>query len=169
MAFPGKSTVESIESSSDSAPTSKKPAPSGPPKAKPSPRSAADSSLFSSVGKTATQSGQSGLGPEGSSPQLMTMQGFAMVQRGVQMMNLANPENPGLVAVLTDLMGRLQVILPQLTGQNPAAGGMGLFPNQMGMGQPGGMPGGGMGGPPPMGAPPMAGPPMMPPTGLPPQ
>lgn len=169
MAFPGKSTVESIESSSDAAPKGK-PSPQGPPPAKPKPRSAADSSLFSSVGQAAQQSGQAGLGAEGASPQLMSMQGLALVQRGVQMLNLANPENPGLVAVLGDLMGRLQAIVPQLVGGPAAAGGMGLFPNQMGMQQPGmGGPMQGPGGAPPMGAPPMAGPPITPPTSLPPQ
>ena len=159
------STVEGIDQKSSD---TLKGAPSGPPPAKPKPRSAADTSLFSSVGQAANQAGQDGMGAEGGSPQLLTMQGMALVQRGVQMLNLANPQNPGLVAILADLMGRLQAIIPQLVSGPAAAGGMGMFPNQMGMGQPptGAAPPMGA---PPMGAPPIAGPPIAPPTALPPQ
>src|SRR5438132_1145501 len=121
MAFPQKSAVESIESKGSSPSKSSS---QGPPPASPKPRSAADSSLFSSVGQSAQQAGQSGLGAEGGSPQIMTMQGLALVQRGVQILNLANPDNPGLVAVLTDLMGRLQAIVPQLVAGPSAQGGM---------------------------------------------
>lgn len=160
MASPQKSTVESIE---DKKPDSK-PAktPTGPPPASPKPKSAADSSLFSQVGQNAQQAGQAGMGQEGGSPQIMSMQGMALVTRGVQILNVANPDNPGLLAVLSDLMGRLQMIVPQLIGQGAQGGGQGLFPQQPGMGgppQPGMPPGGGMGGG--MPAPPMGGGPPM--------
>lgn len=151
----------------------------GPPPASAKPRTASDSSLYSTAGKAGMTDGMAGLGSEGNSPGLMGMQGLALVQRGIQMLNLSFPENPGLVAVLADLTGRLQTIIPQLAAQsvNGAAGGgmlgMGMQQPPPGMGMaPGPLPpapmigapaGGGM--PPgaaPMGAPP-AGPPLRPP------
>lgn len=115
--------------------------------------------------------GQSGLGAEGSSPAIIGMQGLALVQRGLQMLNLAFPENPGLVATLADITGRLQTMIPQLVAQasNPGMGGqqgMGMMGMAMQQPQPGmgggmPMPPGGM--PPSQGAPMQGGPPPMPP------
>ena len=148
MAFPPKTSVESI----DDADTSKdsKGGPKGPPPQSPKPKSQSPfaGSLFGQAGAAQTGEQSSGLGSEGSDPGIIGTQGYALIQRGIQMLNLAFPNDPGLAAVLTDVMGRLQLIIPQLVaGQNqPAGGGMGLFP-------PGGQP------PPPGGAPPSA-PPM---------
>jgi hypothetical protein len=166
MAFPANKSVQSLEDSD--APTKESSAFSGPPPASPKPRSATDSSLLSTAGKTSMEAGQGGLGQEGSSPALIGVQGMALIQRGIQMVNLAFPENPGLVAVLGGLTGRLQTMIPQLVAgsSNP---GMGLLsqmaarmpqpvPN-MAMG-PGGMP---PGGPMPPGAGGPVGPPMAPP------
>lgn len=179
MAFPSSKAVESLEQTTKE-PTKASLKAEGPPPASPGPRQAsADSSLYSSVGKSAMSAGASGLGAEGSEPSLIGMQGLALIQRGVQMVNLAFPENPGLVAVLGDVIGRLQMIVPQLVASS-ANQGMGLLTNMaqmmspMGMGQPGMMPGmppggmapGGPGGPVPPGMPPGAGPqPGMPPMG----
>jgi hypothetical protein len=149
MAFPPKSSVESLEEEEDS-PSKEDSKFSGPPPASPKPRSASDSSLFSSAGKAAMEAGQSGLGAEGSDPALIGVQGLALAQRGIQMMNLAFADNPGLVAVLSDLTGRLQSMIPQLVAGS-ANQGMGLMsqmaqmmpmpvPNQMGGGMPPGMP-----------------------------
>lgn len=121
----------------------------GPPAASPKPRSASDSSLYSTVGKAGTEGGMAGLGSEGNSPALMGMQGLALVQRGIQMLNLSFPENPGLTAVLADVTGRLQTMIPQLIAQSANAGG-----GMMGMMMQQGMGGAPMGGPPmPMGVP----------------
>lgn len=186
MAFPPKSAVQSVE---DPESPTKDPAggafsePKGPPPASPRPRAAsADSSAYSSAGKAAMEAGNQGLGAEGASGPLIGVQGLSLIQRGIQMVNLAFPENPGLVAILADLTGRLQSIIPQLVSASSNQGsGMGLLaqmsqqmPQPMPMGMPPGM-GGGMGAPggmppqgmPPGGAPPMAGPqgpPGMPPS-----
>lgn len=134
----------------------------GPPPASPRPRSAADSSLYSSVGKQAMEAGSAGMGEEGGQPAVIGMQGMALVQRGIQMLNLAFPENPGLPAVLADLTGRLQSIIPQLVAQS-ANEGMGLLSQMapmmspMGMQQPGMQPGMQPPGMPPGMAPGMAG------------
>lgn len=163
-------SVESLEDKESSSQDSKITA-KGPPAASPKPRSASDSSLYSTAGKAGTEGGMAGMGSEGNSPALMGMQGLALTQRGLQMLNLAFPDNPGLLAVLADITGRLQTLIPQLAMQssNGMAGGM---MGQMMQQQPG-MPMGGLppippvgglmaGGPPPMGGP--AGPPMMPPV-----
>lgn len=179
MAF-GSKAVQSIDDDEDEQSDSSEPdskdskKPSGPPAAQPKPRSASDSSLFSTAGKTAQEEGKAGLGPEGSDPSIIGMQGLTLVQRGIQMLSLGFPDNPGLTAVLADLTGRLQSIIPQLvSGASNGAGGMGLFGANMGgpmqPGQPpmggappmGGMPPGGM---PPPGMPPGGGPPMPPPN-----
>lgn len=173
MAFPAKVAVESIGDSPTKDSTDKATiGPKGPPPASPKPRSASDSSLFSTVGKKTQTDGQAGLGPEGSSPSMIGMQGMALTMRGLQMLNLAFPENPGLMAIVADLTGRLQTIVPQLVaGASNGGGGMGMFPQQgmqpqmPGM-QPGMPPQPGIGGMPPQGTPPMppgaGGPPQMP-------
>ena len=156
----------SSDSKSDTASSAK-----GPPAAFPRPRQAADSSVFAASGKAAAEGTQSGLGAEGASTAMLGMQGLAMVQRGLQMLNLSFPDNPGLVAVLADITGRLQSIVPQLIAQqsNGGAMGMGLFPQPQAAPP---IPGGAPQGAPPMGAPPMGaggppqgGPPPMPPMG----
>lgn len=134
-------------------------APSKPPKPAVKPKPASNSSLFNSVGKDAVTQGQAGLGPEGSSPQMIAMQGWALVSRGLQMMSLAFP---GIVPVLADLLGRLQQIIPQMVSDT-SNGGSGMFPPTGITPQQPPM----QGAPSPMG-PPQAGPPM-PSPGLPPQ
>lgn len=175
-----KSAVQSIDDEPDgdevAQDDSKKSKLSGPPPATPKPRSASDSSLFSSVGRATNEQSQAGLGGEGADPNIIGMQGLTLVQRGLQMLNLAFPDNPGLVAVLADITGRLQQIVPQLVAGS--SGSMGMFGSMMGqimpgMGQPGmGMPGMQPGMPPSMAPPPMggipAGPPMGGPMGAPP-
>lgn len=136
----------------------------GPPAASPKPRSAADSSLYSTVGQAGTTDGMAGLGSEGNSPALIGMQGLALVQRGLQMLNLAFPENPGLVAVLSDITGRLQTLVPQLVAQsaNSMGGGMmgmAMQQQQPGMGPMGALP---MGAAPGLPMPPSAGAPLPP-------
>ena len=166
MASTSRSTVESLENKgSDPEAKDSKTSAKGPPPAFPKPRTASDSSLYSTAGKEGMMGGSQGLGAEGNSPALIGMQGLALVQRGIQMLNLAFPEDPGLVAVLADITGRLQTLIPQLAvkSANASGGMMGMQMGQPGMGQPGmgmqpGMPpagpmgGGGMP-PAPMGAP----------------
>lgn len=153
MASTSRSTVESLEDKGSAPTNDSKTSPKGPPPAHPKPRSASDSSLYSQAGKAGMTDSMQGLGAEGNSPGIMGMQGLAMVQRGIQMLNLAFPENPGLVAVLADLTGRLQTLIPQLAmaSVNASQGGMMGAAMQPGMGGPG------------MGQPPMAGPGGMPP------
>lgn len=163
MASTARSTVESLENKgSDPETNGSKTSPKGPPPASPKPRSASDSSLYSTVGKEGLTGGMNGLGAEGNNPALVGQQGLALVQRGIQMLNLAFPENPGLVAVLADLTGRLQTMIPQLVAQSANASGMGMGGGMMGMAmqQPG--MGGPMGQPMP-GQPPVGGPGMPPP------
>jgi hypothetical protein len=171
MASTSRSTVESLDTKGSSTETEgSKTSPKGPPPASPKPRSSADSSLYATAGKAGMTEGLQGLGSEGNSPSIMGMQGLALVQRGIQMLNLAFPENPGLVAVLADITGRLQTLIPQLAMASSApAGGMMGAAMQPGMGQPGMMAGpmgaGPMGAPPPgAGAPPQPGAPMGPPV-----
>lgn len=171
MATTTRSTVESLEDKGSSQETSKS-FTKGPPPASPRPRSAADSSLYSTVGKAGVEKDVTGLGAEGNNPALVGMQGLALVQRGIQMLNLAFPENPGLVAVLADLTGRLQTLIPQMANQtaNGMGGGMMgmMMQQQPGMagapmgGLPPAPPGAGMGGPQPPGGAPM--PPPVPPV-----
>lgn len=149
MAF-SKVAISNIDDDSDDSPTS---GPSSPPPASPRPRTAADSSLYSSAGRSAMDESNSGLSAEGSNPAVIGTQGLAMVQRGLQMLNLAFPDNPGLVAVVGDLTMRLQSIIPQLVNQS-ANSGMGLFPQQDPMQQMA------------QGVPPQAGPGMAPPMGM---
>lgn len=169
MAFPTSQAVEGLESASrDEDKKSSKL--EGPPPASPRPRSASDSSLYSTAGKAGMDAGQSGLGAEGSDPAMIGLQGLALIQRGAQMLNLAFPENPGLPAVLADVLGRLQMMIPQLVAQSSNQG-MGLLSNMsqqlapMGGMQPGMAPPQGAGpmGPPQPGMPQAGGMPPRPP------
>jgi hypothetical protein len=130
MAFPSKTTVQGIdeEPTKDSPSDKKSDRYSGPPPQTPKPKAASNSSLFSVAGQAAQDAGKSGLGAEGSDTSMVGMQGLTLVQRGLQMLNLAFPDNPGLLAVLADLTGRLQAIIPQLVAdaQNGGAG-MGMM------------------------------------------
>src|SRR4029077_3691999 len=98
MAFSSKA-LQSIDNDDEDGPSggdssdqsTKKP--QGPPSASPKPRSAADSSLFSSAGQAASQDGKAGMGAEGSDPSVIGTQGLALVQRGLQMLNLGFPDN----------------------------------------------------------------------------
>lgn len=163
MALPAKSSVQSLDDNDGDENT--KIGPKGPPPQSPKPKSQSPyaGSLFGQAGAAQTGEQSAGLGSEGSDPSLIGTQGYALIQRGIQMLNLAFPNDPGLAAVLTDVMGRLQIIIPQLVaGQNQPTG-MGLFPPgaQPGMAAPG-MP------PPPGGAPAPPGGGPMPPPAMPP-
>lgn len=130
-------------------------------------------SLFQqSTGSLADQN-MAGLGPEGGSPQVIANQALAQVLTGVRTLSTVLP---GIVPILSDLTGRLQMIVPQMVA-DLTNGGTGLVPSMgMPLPQPP-QPGMGMGGPmapppagggqmgPPMGPPGMAPPqqPMMPP------
>jgi hypothetical protein len=173
MAFPAGQSLEDIGRDSEPSKGSSAKLEGPPPGPRPRP-ARSGGSLYSTAGQAAMEAGQAGLGGEGGDPSLIGLQGLSLIQRGVQMVNLAFPDNPGLVAVLGDVIGRLQGIVPQLV--NAAANqsqGMGLMSQMtqgmspMGMGQGGpmaGMPGMGAGQmPPPPPADPMA--PMAPPTG----
>jgi hypothetical protein len=157
---PQNTTIQAISDKDPEADSGKKPSASsakGPPSQFPKPKAASDSSLYASVGKASQQSGQAGLGAEGGSTSMVGMQGLALVQRGLQMLNLAFPDNPGLMAVLADITGRLQSIIPQLVAQQSNGMGSGLFPQPQAP-----MPGAGAA---PPGAPPAGMP--MPPSGPP--
>ena len=159
--------AKSVESLEENTELDSKISAKGPPAASPKPRSASDSSLYSTAGKAGSESGMAGLGSEGNSPALIGMQGLALTQRGLQMLNLAFPDNPGLLAVLADITGRLQSLIPQLVSQSSNGMAGGMMGQMMQQQPPPGMPMGGLPPTPPMGgaAPlPTGGPPpMMPP------
>lgn len=124
-------------------------------------------SLFvQSTGGMQDQNSQ-GLGPEGGDPQILINQALGRLLIEVKTLSALAP---GVVPILSDLVGRLQMVLPQVA-QDIGNGGMGLIPMggmplpQPGMAGPAGMPPPGM--PPPMGPPgmqppmPQAPPPMM--------
>ncbi len=131
----------------------------GPPPPTKSPRKAAPTSLLESAGKS--MMGQSGLGPEGGSQEMLAMRGLSMVTQGIQILST---QFPGIVPVTSDLLGRLQMIVPTLVNDLQNGGMMagmvpmgGIPPQQPGMGpapMPMGAPPGMMGMPPP----PMGGP-----------
>lgn len=98
-----------------------------------------------------------GLGPEGSDPSILGMQSMGRLMNEVKTLSAMFP---GIVPVLSDLVGRLQIMVPQLA-QDLSNGGTGLVPmGGMPLPQPGG-PGMGAGMPPPMPPPGMGGPPPM--------
>lgn len=132
----------------------------GPPPATKKPKK----SLFSQAGSDLQTESQQGLGPEGGSAPIMAQKALQGILSNVQVLSTVLP---GIVPVLSDLTGRLQMIVPQLMA-DLQAGGMGLVP-QGGMPPQGPMAPAQMGPPPQMGGPSMppqpgqGGPPMMPP------
>jgi hypothetical protein len=114
-------------------------------------------SLFQQSTSDLATKNEAGLGPEGGSPQAIANQALSQVLTGIRTLSVVLP---GLVPVLSDLTGRLQMIVPQMMS-DLTNGGMGLVPS---MGMPLPQPGQA-----PMGGPGMAGPGagMMPP-GMPP-
>lgn len=143
-----------------------------PPPALRSPKKAAPTSLYQDAGRNIMNGGQSGLGPEGGSPEIMDQRFLGMIQMGIQGLSA---KYPGLTPLLADIIGRLMTAVPILSN-DLAMGGQGLVPiggmppqQPMGQGMGGGMPmpmgappGGPMpGGPPMMGQGPIAPPPPM--------
>lgn len=140
----------------------------GPPPSQNKPKSQPKGSLFQQNSRDITTQNSMGLGAEGGSPQVLANQALAQVLSGVKILSTVLP---GLVPVLSDLTGRLTMLVPQMMNDF-TNGGSGLVP-VMGMPlpqpsgpapgmPPGGMPPGPLGAPPmgPQGAPPM--PPPMP-------
>lgn len=155
---PSKSPARSIDDGPPAPTTSPKPAtPKG--------------SLFQQSTTSLGDQNAMGLGADGGTPQVIANQALAQILTGVKTLSTVLP---GLVPVLSDLTGRLTMIVPQMmndltnggTGLVPPMGMPTPQPGPMagGMGAPPGMPpppGGGMM-PPPQGSP-MGGPPMPPP------
>jgi len=141
----------------------------GPPASTTKPKPATPKgSLFQQGSSTLSNQNAAGLGPEGGDPQIVANQALSQVLTGIRTLSVVLP---GIVPILSDLTGRLQMIVPQMMA-DMTNGGSGLVPSmgmpppqpsQPGMGAPPG--GAAMGGGPP-GQPGM--PPMLPP-GAPPQ
>jgi len=145
----------------------------GPPPSEDKPQPATPKgSLFQQASGGLMDQNANGLGAEGGSVQVLANQALAQVMTGIKTLSTVLP---GLVPVLSDLTGRLTMLVPQMMNDF-TNGGTGLVP-PMGMplpapgpqGPPGMMPPPGMpmgtGGPmPPQG--PGAGPPMPPPPGM---
>lgn len=126
----------------------------GPPAPKSKPKKASPN-LYSQSGASLMDQGQAGLGAEGGSQPIIAMKALADITNGIKTLSTVLP---GIIPVTSDLMGRLQMIVPQALselGMGPGLVPMNGLPPQ----QPAPMP------PPPMGAGPM-GPP--PPGGMPP-
>lgn len=129
-------------------------------------------SLFQQATSNLMDQNMAGLGPEGGSAQVIANQALGQILTGIKTLSTVLP---GVVPVLSDLTGRLTMIVPQMMN-DLTNGGMGLVPS-MGMPLPQPSPMGPPGMPPPMppggggmmppGAPPMGGPPMGPPPGPP--
>jgi hypothetical protein len=143
----------------------------GPPPSATKPRKVdAAGSLFAQSGRGLMDANSAGLGPEGSDPQILGMQSMGRLMMEIKTLSALFP---GITPILSDLVGRLQMVVPQLA-QDVSNGGMGLVPlGGMPLPQPmgGGAP---MGGPPGMGGMPPspinpqaggmpAGPPLLPP------
>lgn len=137
-------------------------------------------SLFQQSSRTVLDQNAAGLGPEGGDPQVIANQALAQLLTAVKTLSTVLP---GIVPVLSDLTGRLTMLVPQMMN-DLTNGGQGLVPSMgMPLPQPG-MPGmappgmpppgglmGGMPGQPTMvaqGMPPIPPPPMQPPMGPPP-
>lgn len=146
----------------------------GPPAATSKPKPAAPKgSLFQQASNTISTQNAAGLGAEGGNPQVVANQALSQVLTGIRTLSVVLP---GLVPILSDLTGRLQMIVPQMMADMTNGGSglvpsMGMQPPQPGMGggmmagqgqQPGMAPPGAppMGGLPGMGAPPPPGMPM---------
>lgn len=135
----------------------------GPPASKDKPKPAQPKgSLFQQSSRSVSDQNGMGLGPEGGDPQVIANQALSQVLSGVKILSTVLP---GLVPVLSDLTGRLTMLVPQMMN-DLTNGGMGLVPS-MGMQPP--QPGAPPGMPPGGGAPPMAPPGPMGPGGMPPQ
>lgn len=126
----------------------------GPPPSSDKPKPATPKgSLFQQSSGDVMDQNASGLGSEGGSPQVVANQALSQILTGVKTLSVVLP---GIVPILSDLTGRLTMIVPQMMN-DMTNGGQGLVPS-MGMPNPQpGMPGQ----PPPPGAPGM--PPGMPP------
>lgn len=127
---------------------------SGPP---PSTKKPKKSSLYSSAGAGLMSREQAGLGAEGGDQTTQAMQYMGMVVRGIKGLSTILP---GVTPITSDLLGRLQMILPQLLQdlQNGGPGmvnGAGIPPQQPVPGPPAPMGPPGMGGGPPMPPPPV--------------
>lgn len=135
----------------------------GPPTSSTKPKPATPKgSLFQQSTNNLSDQNMAGLGPEGGSPQVIGNQALAQILTGVRTLSTVLP---GIVPILSDLTGRLQMIVPQMMA-DMTNGGMGLVPS-MGMPQP--QPGVGGPGPgmmPPGGGAPGMPPPMPPPGGM---
>lgn len=125
-------------------------------------------SLFQQATTSLMDQNMAGLGADGGSSQVIANQALGQILTGVKTLSTVLP---GLVPILSDLTGRLTMIVPQMMN-DMTNGGTGLVP-PMGMPMPQPSPMGGPMGPPPMmgggggmppagGAPPMGGPPPMP-------
>src|SRR3954471_10080505 len=129
-------------------------------------------SLFQQASGSLSNQNAAGLGAEGGNPQVVANQALSQVLTGIRTLSVVLP---GIVPILSDLTGRLQMIVPQMMA-DMTNGGTGLVPS-MGMplpqpapGVPGGGGGPGMGMPPgpqglPQGMPGMGGPPPAMPMG----
>lgn len=132
----------------------------GPPPSSEKPKPATPKgSLFQQASQTVSDQNGVGLGADGGNPQVIAQQALSQVLTGIRTLSTVLP---GLVPVLSDLTGRLMMLVPQMMS-DMTNGGMGLVPS---MGMPLPQPGPGAMGQPPMG-PGMGGPPMAPPMGAP--
>lgn len=117
-----------------------------------------NASLFVQGSRNMLSQNSLGLGPEGGDPQILINQSFGRLMTEIKTLSALAP---GIVPLLSDIVGRLQMALPQIA-QDLGNGGMGLIPmGGMPLPQPSPAPMPGMGGGGPMGAP-MGGPPMPP-------
>lgn len=129
----------------------------GPPPSSEKPKTAGPKgSLFQQDSKGQMDQNSMGLGSEGGSTQIVANQALAQILTGIRTLSTVLP---GLVPVLSDLTGRLSMIVPQMVN-DLTNGGSGLVP-PMGMPLPTPTPQGPPGMPP--GQPPAGMPPGMPP------
>src|SRR3954462_5310738 len=97
-------------------------------------------SLFQQASGSLSNQNAAGLGAEGGNPQIVANQALAQVLTGIRTLSVVLP---GIVPILSDLTGRLQMIVPHMMA-DMTNGGTGLVPS---MGMP--LPQPGMGGPQP--------------------
>lgn len=146
----------------------------GPPPSSTKPKTASPKgSLFQQDSAGLMDQNGAGLGSEGGSQQVLANQALSQILSGVKVLSTVLP---GIVPVLSDLTGRLMMMVPQMMN-DMTNGGSGLVPS-MGMPPPQPPPGGPPGMPPGQpgmgmqpGMPPQQGPPpppqgMMPPGGM---
>src|SRR5690242_1238164 len=83
----------------------------GPPAPKDKPKAATPKgSLFQQSSSSVANQNSMGLGPEGGDPQVIGNQALAQILSGVKILSTVLP---GLVPVLSDLTGRLTMLVPQ--------------------------------------------------------